>query len=312
MLASPTLTCLRTLALLALTTFASAQAPSAKPPCKSTVTGDLRIQTLQSATFGDTQTLRVWLPPGYTDPTNAQRAYPVLYMLDGQNLFDVCASGFNHEWQIDETLTRLIQSGTIEPIIVVGIDSSATRRSDEYIPFQDAIFGGPHNPHGNLFPQFLTDEVLPLVSKQFRIKSGPANTAIGGSSYGAIASLYALILRPDIFGLGLLESTSLQVGNGELLRMTHSLIVGPRKVYVGVGTGELGGDVTLATARALVPEAVNAGMAKASEELAANLKSAAMNQPQVLFVATPGAHQEAAWAKRFPQAITFLFPKQPQ
>src|SRR5579862_3843639 len=112
--------------LLILATSLACAAQTATPPqpeCKSTVVGDLQKKTFASTTFGDTQTLRIWLPPGYNDPANAQKHYPVIYMLDGENLFDACTSSFHHEWQIDETLTRLIAANAIEPIIVVGIDS---------------------------------------------------------------------------------------------------------------------------------------------------------------------------------------------
>src|ERR1700749_2219038 len=109
----------RLMALSAFPITMLAQQPTF-PACTSTVVGDLQIKTLRSSVFNDDQTLRVWLPPGYVDSTPEQRTYPVLYMLDGQNLFDVCTSPFGHEWQIDETLPRLIKSGAIEPIIVVG------------------------------------------------------------------------------------------------------------------------------------------------------------------------------------------------
>lgn len=115
-------------------------------PCKSTATGDLRVQSFTSATFGDSQTIRVWLPPGYDAPANAGQSYPVLVMLDGQNLFDVCTSGFGSEWQIDETLMRLIASGRWEPLIVVGIDNAGARRSDEFLPYPDASFSDGKEP----------------------------------------------------------------------------------------------------------------------------------------------------------------------
>jgi predicted alpha/beta superfamily hydrolase len=298
-----------TIGAVALAVSASSHAAE---PCKSTATGDIRIQTFTSTTFGDSQTLRIWLPPGYNAPANADRTYPVLLMLDGQNLFDVCTSGFSTEWQIDETLTTLIQTGKIDPLIVVGIDNPGARRSDEYLPYPDASFGDGSEPHGNLFPKFLTDEVMPLITHQLRIKPGPANTAIGGSSYGAIAALYALLHRPGVFGLGLLESTSLQTGNGELLRETASLAIAPHRVYVGVGTEEMTGAKNVARDRALNIDTVNQGFAHMSELLAANLKAANLNHPTVLFVADPGAHhQEKFWAARFSNAITFLFPKTP-
>jgi enterochelin esterase-like enzyme len=230
-------------------------------------------------------------------------------MLDGENLFDVCTSSFHHEWQIDETLTKLIANGEIDPLIVVGIDSPGKRRGDEYIPYFDPVFTAPE-PHGKLFPEFLATEVLPLVSHEFRIINDPGHTAIGGSSYGSVAALYTLLHRPDLFGLGLLESTSFQVGNGQMLRDTAPLAIGPRRVSIGVGMNELGDNVKFARDHGTEPEAFNTGFVQLSEQLAANLKAAALNHPAVLFVKQPGAkHEEPAWAERFPAAIKFLFPK---
>jgi enterochelin esterase-like enzyme len=290
---------------------AALAAPTAEP-CRSTVTGDLRVEHFNSTVFGDAQTLRIWLPPGYNDAANGKRAYPVMMMLDGENLFDACTSGFGHEWQVDETLTRLIGNGAVEPIIVVGIDSPGKRRADEYLPVADSVFSGAAEPHGALFPRFLVDEVLPLVSKEFRIESGPEHTGIGGSSYGSIAALNALITRPEVFGLGLLESTSLQAGNGEMLRRTMALGVGPRRAFVGVGTAEVAGHDDAMRPHALVAKDFDTGILQMSQQLAANLKGAALNHAEVMFVATPGAHhEEQAWAQRFSAAIQFLFPKKP-
>jgi enterochelin esterase-like enzyme len=93
--------------LSSLTTFAFGQSE-----CKSTATGELHIEHFEGTILPGPHTLRVWLPPGYSDSANAQRRYPVLYMLDGQNMFDGCP-GMNHEeWQIDESLTRLIDMHT--------------------------------------------------------------------------------------------------------------------------------------------------------------------------------------------------------
>jgi enterochelin esterase-like enzyme len=294
-----------------LTTPAAIATPQSQTPadCKSTVVGDLQKKAFTSTTFGDPQTLRIWLPQGYSDPANAKKHYPVLYMMDGENLFDACTASFHHEWQIDETLTKLIGDNAIEPIIVVGIDSPGKRRSDEYIPYTDPIFSAPE-PHGKLFPEFLANEVLPLVSREYRVLKDPDHTAIGGSSYGSVAALYALLHRPGLFRLGLLESTSLQVGNGQLLRDTASLAIGPGRVSVGVGMNELGDNVQFARDHGTEPDTFNRGFVQLSEHLAANLKAAAINHPDVVFVKQPGAkHEEAAWAERFPAAIQFLFPK---
>jgi predicted alpha/beta superfamily hydrolase len=231
-------------------------------------------------------------------------------MLDGENLFDACTASFHHEWQIDETLTRLIGEGAIEPIIIVGIDSPGKRRADEYIPYSDPLFPAPE-PHGRLFPEFLATEVLPLINRDLRVLSDPDHTAIGGSSYGSVAALYALLHRPDLFRLGLLESTSLQVGNGQLLRDTSTVVMGPSRVSVGVGMSELGDNAKFARDHGMEPDVFNSGFVQLSEQLAANLKAAVQNRPAVVFVKQPGAkHEEKAWGERFPAAIQFLFPKQ--
>jgi enterochelin esterase-like enzyme len=87
------------------------------------VTGDLRLHSLMSQIFGNTRTIRVLVPPGYDAPENSTRKYPVLYLLDGQNLFDACLSEVSHhEWEVDETVYRLIREHKIPPLIVVGID----------------------------------------------------------------------------------------------------------------------------------------------------------------------------------------------
>jgi Putative esterase len=120
--------------------------------CRSTVTGDLTIVSFPNKTFGTTGFLSIWLPPGYTSTANASRRYPVLYMLDGQILFDDCRGGVP-EWHIDETLTRLIQAGSIEPLIVVGID--AGQRIHEFLPYKDSVFSpASPEPAGRQFPRF--------------------------------------------------------------------------------------------------------------------------------------------------------------
>jgi enterochelin esterase-like enzyme len=154
--------------------------------CKSTVTGELQISSFPSKTFGDTATVRVWLPPGYEEAANAAVKYPVLYLLDGQNLFDKCTTfGQKTEWQVDETMTRLIGAGKIPPMIVVGVDNAGERRADEYLPYQDFAFHTtPGEPAGKRFPSFLVNEVLPYVAAKYRVMPGPEHTTIGGSSYG--------------------------------------------------------------------------------------------------------------------------------
>jgi enterochelin esterase-like enzyme len=279
------------------------QTPSSS--CKSTVTGDLEIVPLTSKVYGNERKLRIWLPPGYNQPSNTLTTYSVLYMFDGTWLFDRCtAPGTQGEWKIDETLTDLISRQEVEPIIVVGIDSSANR-DVEFAPFGNPLFFGPPKVfQGAHVPEFLTDEVLPYVSSHYRVKKGREHTGVGGSSLGGVAALTTLLKRPDVFGLGLLESTSMQYGNGDLVRETMPVVVGPMRVSIGVGAAELGADAKMLG----VPKFDNA-FVSLNRQLAENLKAALANSPEVLFTLQPGAsHGAAAWGSRFPAAVKFLYP----
>ena len=283
----------------------------AQAPCSSTVTGDLRIESFQSTVYGDRRTVRIWLPADYGASETTGRRYPVLYLFDGQTLFDNCTAFANErELQVDETTTRLIAEQRIPPMIVVGIDSSG-RRSHEYRPYKDA-FADPDGPEpvGRAIPEYLVKEVMPHVSARYRVTADPALTGIGGTSLGAIAALYVLVNRSDRFGIGLLESATLPVGNGQLLRDTMSLARGPDRVYIGVGMTELdvpGGEKYAAQLRMSLAVA-NAGFVRMSEMLAANLKSVYINSPDVTLLVEPkGNHTSVSWARRFPRALTALY-----
>src|SRR5215469_4489769 len=93
--------------------------------------GDLRLHEFRSRIFRNTRFLRVWLPPGYEDSSNAGRRYPVFYLNDGQNLFESMSSFNGTEWQVDETADRLIREGVVPPMIIVGIDNTGKSRIRE-------------------------------------------------------------------------------------------------------------------------------------------------------------------------------------
>jgi predicted alpha/beta superfamily hydrolase len=277
---------------------ALAQNPAAQP-CNSTVVGTVENFELPSKVFDYTRTVRVFLPAGYGDAINRERSYPVLYMFDGQNLFDAClAFDRVHEWQMDETVTRLAGEGVIEPLIVVGLDNAREKRAYEYLPWPDSIqFPGEPAPAGQRLPEFLIKEVMPAIEGKYRIAKGRENTGIGGSSYGGTAALYVGISAPTIFGKVLAESPILLVGNGELVRHTSFLMTAPMKVYMAFGGQEWS-----------MPGGTDAQV-KAMQAVEANLKNALISPAEVLYVYDADArHHEEAWAKRLPQALTFLFP----
>ena len=164
--------------------------------------------------FTDPRRVVVWLPSGY-DPKGAKQA--VLYMHDGQNLFDTKTAGYGMEWQIDETLDRLIREKKVRPTIVVGIWSTP-KRLQEYVPskafnglpaeYRDkvrALYGG--EPLSDGYLQFLVKELKPAIDARFNVKTDRANTAIMGSSMGALISLYAIDEYPDVFGAAGMVST---------------------------------------------------------------------------------------------------------
>ncbi|HUO61520.1 MAG TPA: alpha/beta hydrolase-fold protein [Candidatus Acidoferrales bacterium] len=276
---------------------AFAQNPQKAESCRSTVTGQLDIFPFTSKVFENTRNLRIWLPPGYSDPANAGRRYPVLYMLDGQNLFDEC-TGFGHqEWKVDEKLTRMIAEGKIPPLIVVGIDNAGAKRAYEYLPYRDNVQQpAMEEVAGKRFPEFLGSEVLPWIDAHYRTKTGPENTAIGGSSYGGIAALWALLMREDLFSMGIVESPVLLIGNAQLVRDTKPLPYGPAKVFLATG----GSESEMPAANVMEVELV--------KMLAENLRNAMLRHTEVMLVVEEKAkHNESAWGNRFPAAIEFLF-----
>jgi predicted alpha/beta superfamily hydrolase len=280
-------------------------------PCHATVTGGLQIERFQSKVFPYPQTLRVWLPPGYRDAANAQGKYPVLYMFDGQNIFAGCRAGVPSGWRVDETLTRLIGEHKAEPIIVVGIDApdDGAKRASELLAIPDTIGQYKFVPHGDRLPTFMSQEVMPRIERHYRVQTGRASTAVGGASYGGVAAIYLLTTMADSIGLGLIESPSGSPGNGEIARWTEHLYVAPLRVSIGVGDIESHDFHDGLAKLGLDPDETDRAFARISRAVADNLREAGGERAQVRFVEDPeGKHSEAAWARRFPEAVKFLFP----
>jgi predicted alpha/beta superfamily hydrolase len=257
--------------------------------------GELRVHEFHSNIFRNTRTLRVWLPPGYDSPENAGTQYAVLFLNDGQNLFDPATAYIGVAWQVGESAARLIAAGKIPPLVIVGIDNAQKDRAREYLPYR-AMNPPVFRPLGKRYPDFLLKEVMPFISQQYRIASGPENTGLGGSSLGAIISLFMAMDRPGIFGRLLLESPSLFVSNRQLLRSSLSFHQWPAKVFVAMGTRESG----------------NENRDKQVVEDVLDLKNVlqrdGLGSDRLLVkIDEGGTHSEADWARRFPDALAFLF-----
>jgi predicted alpha/beta superfamily hydrolase len=255
--------------------------------------------------------LRVLLPDGYDAPENRSRQYPVLYLADGQNLFDPATSVFGpSEWRVDETVQRLIAASAIPPLIVVGVDDAGrSARSHEYLPYPDTanVKNDPAydpDPQGKRYPEFLLREVMPFVQERYRIARGPESTGIGGSSYGALISAYVVATHPGVFGRALLESPTVAVYDSRILRDLAAAQSLPARVFVGIGTNE---DSRPNCDPQQLHDARNP-MLVGAERLAATLRSAGLDSTRLKVVVDPcAAHTHAAWARRLPDALTFLF-----
>ncbi|MGH9537580.1 MAG: alpha/beta hydrolase [Terriglobales bacterium] len=257
--------------------------------------GELRLHEFPSRIFRNTRMLRVWLPAGYSQLENQGRHYPVFYLNDGQNLFDPATAYIGVDWQVDEAADRLIGEGKVPPLIVVGIDNAQKDRFKEYLPYR-SLHPPILRPQGKRYPDFLLNEVMPFLYQRYRIARGPENTGLGGSSLGAVISLFTVMDRPGIFGRLLLESPSLFISNRQLLRCARAFRQWPDKVFMAIGSREAGSE---SRDRQTVQDV---------RDLEHVLRHAGLGNDRLLVKVAEGAtHSEQEWARRFPQALEFLF-----
>lgn len=227
---------------------------------------------------------KVWLylPPNYETSTEK---FPVIYMHDGQNLFDKKTS-FAGEWEVDETLNQLFKE-TGKGFIVVGVENGGEKRIEEYTPYQHEKYGGGK---GDLYVDFLANELKPYIDSNYRTKINTENTAIIGSSLGGLISFYGGLKHPNIFGkIGAL-STSFWFSDKINDFAKKSGNQKNTKLYFLVGGKE--GDT-------MVPDTEN--MAKLLIDVgfpANNIKTK---------IVTEGKHNEAFWRSEFLEIITFLY-----
>ena len=261
----------------------------------SGATGDLRLHAFRSRIFQNTRFLRVWLPPGYDLAENAGQYYPVLYLNDGQNLFEQATAFGGVEWQVDETADRLIHEARVPPLIIVGIDNTGKDRLREYMPYR-SMHPRILRVQGRRYPDFLTKEVMPFVEQNYRVATRPEDTGLGGSSLGALIALYTAIVRPGVFGRLLLESPSLWASNRQLIKESRPVRIWPERIFLAAGTAEA---ASPERSRTVVDDV---------RELAAIIRPAVLSEKRLRLVIKEGAtHSEAAWAERFPEALQFLF-----
>src|ERR1700733_8110390 len=261
----------------------------------TSATGDLRIHPFRSRIFRNSRYLRVWLPPGYDDPSNASRHYPVFYLNDGQNLFEPSTSFTGVDWQGDEAADRLIRANAIPPVILVGIDNAGKERFREYMPNR-SLQPMMLRVQGKRYPRFLMKEVMPFVAGNYRVLTGPENTGLGGSSLGALIALYTAMVHPELVGRLLLESPALWASNRQIIRESRDITHWPARIFLAIGTAEAGRQDRDQRAVDDV------------RDLAGILPRSGLDEKRLRLQIVDGAtHHESAWAQRFPEALRFLF-----
>lgn len=243
-------------------------------------------------TDGRTRNIRVWIPDGY-DPTNTEKKYPVLYMHDGQNVFDSYTS-FSGEWEVDEAITDMVSQG-FEGAIVVGIDNSSDR-INEYTPnWPNVDSETADNPSGDKYAAFIVDTLMPYINSHYNVSVDKENTGIGGSSMGGLISYYIGLEYPDKFGQVLVFSPSFWLFGKETLgsviaNKDFSNVENQPKVFLYAGG--TGGESSITPYVAFTKDAmVKAGYSEAKIET---------------LVDTAQTHSESAWSKYFPQAYQWL------
>ena len=248
-------------------------------------------RAFESRYLPDKRDVIVYLPPGYE--RDSARTYPVLYMHDGQNLFDPRTSFTpGSTWHVQEQADEAIRDETVEPLIVVGIYNTGDRRLAEYTPERDWQMGGGEAANYGLL---LTQELMPWIARRYRVRTERENTGLGGSSLGGLVTLYLGLRHAQFFGKLAVHSPSVWWNHksilGYLNERAPEIWERPR-LWLDVGDRE--GRRTLQNAeqlnRRLIANGWREGDTLHFERVAG------------------GTHDEASWATRVRPMLEFLFP----
>jgi predicted alpha/beta superfamily hydrolase len=237
----------------------------------------------------DARDITVFLPPGYEE--DPDRRYPVLYMHDGQNLFEPHkAFQKGQHWRVGETASELIEAGRMAPLVIVGIANTGPRRIHEYTPTHDRRRGGGEAAeYGGL----IVEELKPFVDRTYRTMTDPLHTGIGGSSLGALVSLYLALAHPDVFSRVAVLSPSVWWDRRAILRNVREARPKPRlRLWVDIGSRE--GRYHVDNAQLLKTGLVKAGWVEGDD--------------LHFEVVKDGTHGEAAWAARVGRVLEWLYP----
>lgn len=262
-----------------------------------TVVGRLRMtKDVHSPQLDNERDIYVWLPPSY-DPRAAKR-YPVVYMHDGQNLFDAHLS-FSGEWQVDETMTALAEDGIAA--IVVGVPNNADRIT-EYNPFNDAYLG---QGRGDDYLDFIVQTVKPLIDADFQTLPDRDHTALVGSSMGGLISMYGFFRQSAVFGLCGAMSPAYWFGGNALISFVEDAPYIPGKIYMDIGTNEGVAAKRFPRHLGITQKRMSRFYVTSVQQIRRQLLN--KGYTDMLYVEDDGApHNESAWARRLPEALRYL------
>jgi predicted alpha/beta superfamily hydrolase len=262
---------------------------------KHTLTGNIkRHRAFPSKVLGNRREVLVYLPPGYR--RFSRKDYPVLYLHDGQNVFDAATAFAGVEWGVDETAERLIQKKLIEPLIIVAVANTGEERIHEYAPTGGVIDARAKRKKrsrglARVYGHFLMNELKPFIDRKYRTKREAAFTGLGGSSLGGLATLAIGILYPHAFSRLIVMSPSIWWDDFAIYRLVDSIEQKPPlKIWLDTGTAEPGWEQACELRNRLIGK---------DWKLLDDLQ----------YLEVKGAdHSEAAWARRIEPALRFLFP----
>lgn len=273
--------------------------------------GTVTRYSFNSTNIG-TRTVDVWLPAGYS----TAKKYAVLYMHDGQMLFDATQTWNSQEWKVDETVSQLMQSSLIKDVIVVGIWNSSTNRYSEYYPKKSMDYlpsdvksvlmnNMANDPKGDKYLGFITSELKPYIDKTYSVNTDAANTYVAGSSMGGLISWYALCEYPNVFGGAICMSTHWSdptVDSPEIPNSFRKYLLATmpastsHSIYFDHGTVGLDANYS---ANQLLADTIM----KFKGYTAANFESLVFNGD---------GHNETDWANRFNVPLKFILAKSTQ
>ena len=246
-------------------------------------------ENFRSRFLRNRRNLILYLPPGYYQ--QPQRRFPVLYLHDGQNLFDGATAYIRgQDWHIAQTADEEIGNGRVEPLIIVGIYNAGKSRIGEYTPTRMPKIGGGR---ADRYGKFLLDEVMPFVEREYRADGGAWRTGIGGSSLGGLVSLYLGLQRPDVFGKIAALSPSVWWNQRVIYQFAEKMAIESRpRIWLDIGTRE------------------GARIVEDVERYRDILLLRGWHHGADLhYERVEGAeHNEAAWARRVGPFLRFLYP----